>query len=137
MTSSSNNRSTKFLAVAGITIMNIKRCFNRPVLINKCGSVCFNKSFDASVVCKYMQFCSISLPDNRIMSHHVTGVQPNWPSVKIFGWVETNQSNIRKHPYLTSVSTPSARYHQAAKRTSMGQIRMLDGLVSTHPKIFY
>ncbi len=29
------------------------------------------------------------------------------------GWVETNQSNIRKHPYLTSVS-PSAQYHEAA-----------------------
>jgi hypothetical protein len=24
------------------------------------------------------------------------------------GWVETNQSNIHKHPYLTSVSMPSA-----------------------------
>ncbi len=50
------------------------------------------------------------------------------------GWVETNQSNICKYPYLTSVSMPSAQYHQAAKQTSMGQIWMLDGLVSTHWK---
>jgi hypothetical protein len=40
------------------------------------------------------------------------------------GWVETNQSNICKDPY---------QHHQAAKRTSIGQIQMLDdGLVSTH-----
>jgi len=25
----------------------------------------------------------------------------------LIGWVETNQSNICQHPYLTSVSTPS------------------------------
>jgi hypothetical protein len=31
----------------------------------------------------------------------------------LFGWVETNQSNIRKHPYLTS-ALPSAEYNEAA-----------------------
>ena len=29
------------------------------------------------------------------------------------GWVETNQSNIRKHLYLTSVLMPSVYYHEA------------------------
>ncbi len=54
---------------------------------------------------------------------------------KSLGWMETNQSNICKHPYLTSVSMPSPYYHQPAKQTSRGQMEMLDGLVSTHWKV--
>jgi hypothetical protein len=45
------------------------------------------------------------------------------------GWVGTNQSNIRKYPYFTSISMPSAYYNQATKQMSVGQIQLLDVLV--------
>jgi hypothetical protein len=50
------------------------------------------------------------------------------------GWEETNPSNIREHPYLTSVSMPSAWYHEG-RNTNVCRVNTEVRLVGFHPLI--